>query len=199
MARAGLDKASVIEAASRLADSEGLEAVTLARLAKDLNVKTPSLYNHVDSLSALRRDLAIRGLRLANAAMQKATVGKAREEALLALAVSYRNFARAHPGLHLASLAAPSAEDAEHEAAGKAVLETVMAVLSGFGLEGEDSYHAVRALRAVIHGFVSLEAAGGFGMALDVEESMKRLLRTFARGLGADPHPLTAPTPNPAP
>ena len=63
MPRAGLNSAAVVEAAARLADSEGLAAVTLAHLAEQLGVRPPSLYAHVASLEDLRRRLAARGAR----------------------------------------------------------------------------------------------------------------------------------------
>ena len=45
--RAGLDKAVVVEAAAELINAEGIEELTLSRLAERLGVRTPSLYNHV--------------------------------------------------------------------------------------------------------------------------------------------------------
>jgi hypothetical protein len=48
---------------------------------------------------------------------------------------------------------------------------------------GDDAVHAVRGLRALVHGFVTLETAGGFGFPLDRDESFRRLLATFAAGL----------------
>ncbi len=183
MARAGLDKQVVVAAACLIADSEGLEAVSLARLAKALNVKAPSLYNHVAGLADIRRELALSGLRIAQAVMSKAAVGKSGEEALVAIGLAYRNFGVMHPGLHAASIIAPTHDDKQHQMAGQAILDIVMAVLAGFGLKGDDGLHAIRGLRAIIHGFVSLEIAGGFGLPLDIEESLKRLLTAFARGL----------------
>jgi hypothetical protein len=41
----------------------------------------------------------------------------------------------------------------------------------------------VRAFRSIAHGFVSLEAAGGFGLSLDTDESYCRLISVFLRGL----------------
>lgn len=192
MPRAGLDTDAVVRAASDLADREGLEAVTLARLAKDLGVRTPSLYNHVDGLAAVHRALALKGMRLANARMGRAAVGVAGDEALIAIANAYREFATQHPGLYAASLRAPAAGDAELAAAGAETVGTVTAVLAGYGLGGEDALHATRGLRAIIHGFVALEMAGGFGLPLDLQESFTRLLKAFARGL-AGPAPAARP------
>lgn len=183
MPRAELTREAVVAAASELADREGIGAVSLARLARDLDVKAPSLYNHVDGLAGILRDLSVRGVREANARMARAAVGLAREDALIALGLAYRAFARAHPGLYRASLRAAPPDDAEWSEASGETLDTIIAVLSGYGLAGEDALHAIRGLRAIIQGFVSLEAAGGFGMPLDVEESFRRLLKVFSRGL----------------
>ncbi len=182
MPRAGLDPNAVTAAAAHLADAEGLEAVTLAGLAKRLNVKPPSLYNHLDGLEGVRRALALKALREISSRMARAAVGLARDDALIAIAAEFRAFAREHPGLYAASLRAADPEDAELAAAGNEVVAVVGAVLAGYGLRGDDALHATRGLRAIIHGFVSLETAGAFGLPLDLDESLRRLLHAFAIG-----------------
>ena len=49
------------------------------------------------------------------------------------------------------------------------------------------SIHAVRAVRAALHGFVALEAAGGFGLPVDREASFDRLVAALAAGLRPAP------------
>jgi AcrR family transcriptional regulator len=44
------------------------------------------------------------------------------------------------------------------------------------GAPDTDALHAIRALRAMLHGFVALEAAGGFGLPLDLDESYRRMV-----------------------
>jgi AcrR family transcriptional regulator len=185
MPRAGLDRTAVLDAAAALADRDGLPALTLARLAAELGVKAPSLYNHVSGLPDIERALAIVGIRETNFRMLRAAAGKARQEALVAIGLAYRDFAIERPGLYAASVRAPAPGDTEHQQVGDETVATIIAVLSGFGLKGDDALHATRGLRAIIHGFVSLEAAGGFRMALDLEESLTRLLAAFAAGLVA--------------
>ena len=63
------------------------------------------------------------------------------------------------------------------------MVRTVAAVLRGYGLTGDDVIHAIRGLRALMHGFVSLEAAGGFAMPQDLDESYRRLVDGFAASL----------------
>jgi AcrR family transcriptional regulator len=185
MPRAGLTPDGVIDAAARIADADGIDAVTLARLAAELGVRPPSLYKHVDGLDAIRRGLALRGMAEANRRIQLATIGKSRDDALFALADAYWQFARERPGLYAASVRAAKPGEKEIAAAGDALLGTVLAVLSGYGVRDADALHATRGFRAIIHGFVSLDAAGGFRLKLDLEESFRRLLTAFARDLDA--------------
>jgi AcrR family transcriptional regulator len=183
MPRAGLDSERVVSAAARIADGEGLDAVTLARLAGELGVRAPSLYNHVDGRDGLLRALAIRGVRELTAAMRDAAVGRSGGDALAATARAYRAYARAHPGLYAASVAAPALDDEEHRAAARDSVDVVYAVLRGWELEGDDAVHAARAFRSAVHGFVALEAGGGFGIPVDVDASFEWLVATLAGGL----------------
>ena len=185
MPRAGLTPEGVLDVAGTIADADGLDAVTLARLAAELGVRPPSLYKHVESLEAVRRGLALRGIAEANRRLQLSTIGKARDDALYALADAYWRFARERPGLYAASLRAARPDENDVAVASEALLGTVLAVLSGYGVAEADALHATRGLRAIIHGFVSLDAAGGFRLKLDLEESFRRLLAAFARDLAA--------------
>jgi AcrR family transcriptional regulator len=181
--RAGLSRAAVEAAAIGIADREGLAAVTLARLAATLGVRPPSLYKHVASLDDVFRGVAVAGLGEANERIRRTVIGKAGDAALLALAHAYRAFARERPGLYAASLRPAGPRERDVAAAADALGASVAAVLGSYGLDKADALHAMRGLRAILHGFVALEAAGGFRLSLDPEESLARLLRAFARDL----------------
>jgi AcrR family transcriptional regulator len=184
--RAGLSREAVVEAAAELVDEEGLEALSLSPLASRLRIRTPSLYNHVAGLGGLRRELALLGLRELGRRIGRAAMGKTTDEATFAVARAYRSFVKERPGLYAATvrssrLAYP--EDPAFQAAEAEAFEAVLAVLASYGLEGEEALHAARGLRSVVHGFATLEVAGGFGIPLDLDESFDRLLRTFVAGL----------------
>lgn len=186
MARAGLSAAAVVDAAARLADDDGgLDQLTLARVAAAVGVRTPSLYSHVGGLDDLRRRLAVRGARELTDALRDAAVGKARGDALHAAADALRAYAHAHPGTYAATQRAPAPDDAEAVAAASAAVELFVTLLAGYGLEGEDAIHAVRAVRSAIHGFVAIEAGGGFGLAESVDESFRRMVAMLDAGLSA--------------
>jgi AcrR family transcriptional regulator len=188
MPRIGLDPARVVDVAAGIADAEGLDAVTLARVAGELGVRSPSLYNHVDGRPDLLRAIAVLSVRELTAALRDATVGRSGADALAAAAHAYRAYARAHPGRYAATLAAPTRGDEEHRAAATETVDVLLAVLRGWDLAGDEAVHAVRAFRSAVHGFVTIEAADGFGMAVDVGVSFDRLVATIAGGLG-EPRP----------
>ena len=181
MPRAGLDAEAVVAAAAALADEDGLAELTLARLAAALGIRTPSLYAHVDSLGDLRARLGARGARDIASALQAAATGRSGADALRAVATAYRAFAHAHPGTYAAMQVASDRED--NQAAGAAAVGVFVAVLDGYGIAGDAAIHAVRAVRSALHGFVTLECDGGFGIPLSLDESFATLVEMIEAGL----------------
>ena len=183
MPRRGLHRARVVAVAGEIADADGLEAVTLARVAQELGVRSPSLYNHVAGRDGLLRALAAQSTRELAAAMRRAATGRAGADAVAAVAAAQRGYALEHPGRYATTVTAPAAGDDEHAEAAADAVDVVVAVLAGAGLEGDELIHGVRALRSAVHGFAALEVAGGFGMPLDSDASFRRLVDALASGL----------------
>jgi AcrR family transcriptional regulator len=181
--RAGLDKATVIEEAVKLVDEEGLEQLALGRLAERLGVRVPSLYNHVAGQAGLRRDLALYCLRELLGHLTRAVMGKARAEAIFALADAFRDYARATPGRYALTLQAPAPDDAEWQELGRQSVGVAVAVLTSYRLGEEMTIHAIRGLRSIVQGFISLEMAGGFAIPLDLSVSFHWLVRLYVDGL----------------
>jgi len=181
--RAGLDQASVVEAAVKLIDEEGIEQLSLGRLAERLGVRTPSLYNHVAGLPGLKHDLALYCLHDLLDLILRSTVGKSRAEAIFALANAYRAYAREAPGRYALTVQAPDPGDQEVQALAQQLVDVVRAVLAPYRLSEEVAIHAIRGLRSIVHGFISLEVAGGFAMPVDLEASFHWLINLFIAGL----------------
>jgi AcrR family transcriptional regulator len=190
MPRAGLTPSIVVAEAADLADEVGFDHLTLAALAARLGVAVPSLYKHVDGLDAVRRGVTILALQELGDALVAALAGTTDRDGsadLRALADAYRAYAGAHPGRYAATVRAAPSDDAEHGVVSDAALRTVFGVLAERGLAGDDAIDAARALRAALHGFVTLEAAGGFGMPRDVGRSFVRMIDGLDRGLETAP------------
>lgn len=176
MPRAGLNRQKVVALAADIADDIGIERLTLAAIAQRAGVALPSLYKHVEGIDRLHRDLSVAALRELLAELTRAAAGRAGGEALHALARSTRDYARRHPGRYSASTKAPEPGDEEHEALSSETVGLIVDVLGAYQVEGADAIDAVRAFRAAVHGFVSLEANGGYRLAQDIDTSYLRLI-----------------------
>lgn len=181
-----VDRAALVDAAARMVNTEGVEALSLSRLAGEMGVRTPSLYNHVDGLSGLQRELALRNAQMLADVFADAAIGRAGADAVLALAQAFRDYIKQNPGIYMVSQRVTelvSPDDVELSTAMDRSVRIVAAVIASFGLQGDDALHAVRALRATVHGFATLEVVGGFGLPLDCDESFRRLILMLVRGL----------------
>ncbi|MFF4878299.1 MULTISPECIES: WHG domain-containing protein [unclassified Micromonospora] len=176
MPRVGLNQQTVVREAARLADEVGLPQLTLAALASRLGVALPSLYKHVRGADALSQKLSALATTELATDLTTAAAGRAGGDALRAMADAYRGYAQRHPGRYPTTLRAPDPADPEHVVAGERAVGAIYAVLRGYGLTADDAVDATRALRSALHGFVSLEAAGGFGLPREVDRSYHQLV-----------------------
>lgn len=161
MPRVGLTAERLTQEAASLADEEGLDAVTAAAVARRFGVRTASVYSHVGGTPDLRRRVALHALEETAEHLADALAGRSGRDALQALADTYRDYARAHPGRY-AALRTPLDPESATSSAGPRHAELLRAVLRGYDLEGDRQTHAVRLLGSVVHGFVTLEIGGGF-------------------------------------
>ena len=131
----------------------------------------------MDGLNTVRRDVAVLAVRELTAVLAQAAGAWPGGDALVAFSQAYRGYATAYPGRYAASVRAPDAGDEEHNAAGAAAVGLIAErAPKGYRIEGDDIIDAVRMLRAALHGFVALEAAGGFGLPQSVDCTFTRLV-----------------------
>ncbi|MEP6561717.1 MAG: WHG domain-containing protein [Nakamurella sp.] len=201
MPRARLNRERVAEEAAVLADEVGLSKLTLAALAGRLGVRQPSLYNHIDSIAGLHRDIAVTAKRDLGEVLARASVGRSGADAISAMAQAYRGWALAHPARYEASNLMPAPGDIEDEAVSLAAIQVIADVLTAYRLQGDDAVDAIRAFRSTLHGFVSYETAGAFRWSADVNCSFDRLVRGFIVALTHSVYTTSADTtsPHPAP
>ncbi|GAA1138103.1 AcrR family transcriptional regulator [Kitasatospora gansuensis] len=178
MARAGLTAERVTIAGAELADEAGLDQVTMSQVARRLGVKDASLYSHVRGLEDLRGRIALLAADEKTIRIAEATAGRAGRDALVAFANAWRDYAREHPGRYLATQI-PIRIDPELAANApgpRRAIELTYGMLRGYGLAEPDLTDAVRLLRSTFHGFVALEAAGGFAHERSSQHSWVRAL-----------------------
>ncbi|MGW6540139.1 TetR/AcrR family transcriptional regulator [Streptomyces sp. NPDC055051] len=178
MVRAGLTAERVTVAAAELADEAGLDRVTMSQVARRLGVKDASLYAHVRNLEDLRGRIALLAADEKTIRIAEATAGRSGRDALVAFANAWRAYAHEHPGRYTATQT-PIRIDPELAATApgpRRAVELTYGMLRGYGLAEPDLTDAVRLLRSTFHGFVALEAAGGFAQARSPQHSWVRAL-----------------------
>jgi AcrR family transcriptional regulator len=151
-----LSRGRILDAALRLVDAEGMEALSMRRLAADLGVNPMSIYHHVSGKDAL-----ITGLVEAvfSEARPPTPDGGTWQERVRESARAYRSLARAHPTLVLALLA-----DAAAVSVGLVqIAEPVYAALDDAGLSPLIAARAADTVADFVHGFVLGEVANPSG------------------------------------
>lgn len=181
--RIKLDRQIIVAAAAEIADLNGLDNITLTAVSDRLGVRKPSLYNHVNGLPELKGQLAIWGTNQLRTKISEAAIGKAKQDAILAIADAYRLFAHQRPGLYRAIVSSPDRDNLELKVAIQNMMAVISQVLEPYDLTASDKTHAIRGLRSLMHGFASLEEAGWFAAPVDREESYRCLINTFIRGI----------------
>ena len=158
---AKLSRDCIVDGALTFLDREGWDSLTINALATQLGTKGPSLYNHVESLEDLRRAVRIRVIDDIITMLNRVGEGRARDDAVLVMAGAYRSYAHHHPGRYSAFTRMPlGGDDPEYTAATRGAAAPVIAVLSSYGLDGDEAFHAALEFWSAMHGFVLLEMTG---------------------------------------
>jgi AcrR family transcriptional regulator len=145
----------IVDAARALLVAEGLDALTLGRIAHRLEIKPPSLYKHFAGKREIEAILIAEGFEAHITALGEA--GDTQE----GLAAAYRAFALANPHLYRLMTERPLPRDLLPEGLEARAAEPLLRVT-------KDPDRA-RALWAFAHGMVQLELAGRFPPGADLE------------------------------
>jgi AcrR family transcriptional regulator len=178
----------IVRAGRDLLEADGLEQLTMQRVAQVVGVRAPSLYKHVRDRGELIRligsdVLAELGDRLGSASGS----GDPRAD-IRAIAQTFRAFALQHPeSYRLLFARLPEAWRADPSLNAQAVAGLMSAVASLAG--EEDQLEAARMVVAWAHGFVSMELAAAFRLGGDVDAAYRygidRLLVAIMGSAGA--------------
>lgn len=172
----------VTDKARQMIEAEGLEQVSLSRLAAALNVKAPSLYRYFAGRSELLRAVNEVTQRALIAAISDAVAQAETPSArVLAMAQAYRAFGHQNPvtfGLLQANNSAELRPDAGESEQLALPLQHMMADVSGEA----DSLAALRGVQALAHGYVTLELNGQFQRGGDLDATFLRIVEAYIAG-----------------
>ncbi len=180
---ARLSRDSIVNAALTFLDREGWDALTINALATQLGTKGPSLYNHVHSLEDLRRTVRMRVVGDIIEMLNTVAQGRTRDDAVMAMASSYRSYAHHHPGRYSAFTRMPlGGDDPEFTEATRATAAPVIDVLASYGLEGDGAFYAALEFWSAMHGFVLLEMTGAMH-GIDTDAIFTDMMMRLASGM----------------
>ncbi len=159
--RRALTRPEVVDAALRIADAEGLDALTMRRLASDLGIEAASLYHHLPGRDALLDELVSR---VRAQIVPPDPLPTDWRDLFEAIFVSYATALAAHP--NLVSLAGRSV-DSDPQVNG---LEYLVQV----GLSIDEAVALWQSIHALVIGFAVLGSAADSLVADQVSDQRLR-------------------------
>lgn len=153
----------IIAAAREIAEREGWNAVTIRRLAEEIEYSQPVLYSHFENRDAIVTAVAIEGFKEIAAALLDAAQGSSgQQNALEKVALAYLDFALHRPALYQAMFILPTDlrfAEAETRPELRAAFDALAAVVTPFCADAEVDI-VTETFWATLHGLAELERSG---------------------------------------
>ncbi len=180
---AQIDRDTIVAQARRLIREQGVEALTLAKLARALGVKAPSLYRHVANKQALLVAVNLDTLNDLFEALAEARRDATRpsSERLLAVLRAFRQYALTHPSLYQLAMTSPPGDGRPEEEMLVQMVLPLQALMADVVGEA-DSLSALRGAVALAHGFVMLEINQQLQRGGDLEAAFVASAEAYLRG-----------------
>jgi AcrR family transcriptional regulator len=170
----------IIATARAIAEREGWSAVTVRRLADEIEYSQPVLYSHFKNRDAIVGAVAIEGFRELAAALRAAVQGSAgRREALGSVATAYLDFAFRNPALYEAMFVLPTVLRFAEADTRPELHEGFVALAAAVAPFSADVEAATETFWAALHGLTELERAGRIRPTVRGER-LKLIVRAFA-------------------
>jgi len=177
------NRTGIIETARQLIERDGVEALSLGKVAAALDIKAPSLYGHIRNKNALLQAVIEQTYLSLFDAYDEALdqSGDDPAERLLNLSRAHRRFAHENPNTYMLAYTTPNPElntnpDMLLERA--IAIQKIMSAITG----EEASLPALRGSLALVHGYVMLELNGQFRRGGDLAATFNAVLEAYLRG-----------------
>ena len=159
-------------------EDNGLENLSLSRLAAQLDVKAPSLYKHVENKAAIIEAVNHATYRELSATILDKTANISDPiERLLTFSRAYREFAHSNPITYQLALGADLRGDEKVLEELAKQMETLLQPL----VEAGQTLPALRGLWALVHGFVMLEINHQMRRGGDMNATFEIIVERFIR------------------
>ena len=185
MGAKGLTKDIIVAEAIAFIENTGQPVISLHELARRLGIKTPSLYNHIRNTKELQYEVFQYAVDKFVTHQKNGVADKKKDEAVRAFAEAYYAFATDNKGLYRLIMSIPSEDDDRANEMAVPLLDTVVAILSDYGLAPDMIAHWQLVFRAILHGFISQVDLGYFYYynSIDLKKSREIAVQCFLDGL----------------
>ena len=156
MPRGNVDKHLVIAEAAALANEIGFSNVSLKLLAERLNIKTPSLYNHIASLEDLKQELMVYGWQDLSGRLAEVLIGESGDEAIRLGCSAFYAYALQNPGVFEAMAFSNRNDGKMNTEASREFMRILFKVLGKRNIGEENAWHVMRLARSYLEGFALL-------------------------------------------
>ncbi len=170
---ATLTRVAIVDAAIAVLRSDGQSGLGINRVARELGIQPPSMYNHVKGNDDLRRLVALYGwqqfLTYAETALKPMMTSR---EQLMAVASSYRHCAKDYPELlTIAASHHMTLEDVEFARLHQGIMQIYSNALTPWGFSESEIVHSARMFNAAYCGYAQLEQNQIFQRSQSLDES----------------------------
>ena len=156
------NREGILDAALTIAEREGWSAVTIRKIADEIDYTSPIIYQHFDNKEAALQALVEQGFADLETSMRRAATGGDPEARLLALGRAYLHFARDHRRLYelMHGLGGVALEPSERTAAAGGVItlttEAIQTWAQARGANLDDPLAASETAWGILHGMTTI-------------------------------------------
>lgn len=183
MSKNNISDELIIETSARIANKVGLDNLSLKIIAEELNIKSPSLYNHISSLDEIKSQLMVYGWKQIEEKMIDSAVGVSGYEALKNMCNVFYDYTTNNKGIFTAMLWYNKYESDEKENATKRLFNMLFKIMKSLNITDENINHIIRTLRGFLEGFSLLVNNNAFGNPISIKESFDLSLEIIMNGI----------------
>lgn len=177
-----VDKKVIVEQARLMIEADGVDALSLAKLAGALGVKAPSLYRYVKNKAELLAEVSFLTFGLLIESLDPAEEGAEPAKKLLSIAQGFRTFAHANPRTYVLAFTAQDRGDEEQLVQLILPIQQIVAEV----VPANQIRAALRGFMALLHGFVMLEIHDQLRRGGDLGVDFEDAVRSYIAGWAID-------------
>ncbi len=172
----------VINAAINCVEKEGISALGVNRVARELKIKPPAIYKHIDGNASLRKAVAVASWRKFFTYYKEETIEATEFRTFLKIGGhTTRNFARLHTGLYEVMMQVRlQPDDSEALLVIQEALSLFKKGLNKNKLQDNQLVDIVRMVNAAVYGYITLEQAGLLTLSRSTDDSFEVMLEALS-------------------